>query len=184
MRNPGQLVIMVASPNTTTVRKVISTRSNWDWCSLPWNNRKKMNRLLKIVSLTPPRSTLTTAAATGSPTGSSDRKDRGDTSVPSKGGMKAQSACWCPTQGLITSTHFNRIFFRVHQNSWKGSYWNCCFSFWITILHSSSQQLPRHCLGTLKGFLSWHSALLGPSTHLMCCFQNYRDTRTPSGVPH
>ena len=43
-------------------------------------------------------------------------------------------------------------------------------------------------LGPLKGFLSWHSALQGPSTRLVCCFQNYRkkDTircggpRTPS----
>ena len=51
------------------------------------------------------------------------------------------------------------------------------------ILFRSSQQLPRLRLGPLKGFLSWHSALQGPSTRLVHCFQNYRDTRTPSGVP-
>ena len=39
-----------------------------------------------------------------------------------------------------------------------------------TILFRSSQQLPR--------------LRLGPSTRLVRCFRNYRDTRTPSGVPH
>ena len=51
-----------------------------------------------------------------------------------------------------------------------------------TILFRSSQQLPRLRLGPSKGFLSWHGALLGPSTCLVRCFRNYRDTRTPSGV--
>ena len=51
-----------------------------------------------------------------------------------------------------------------------------------TILFRSSQQLPRLRLGPSKGFLSWHGALLGPSTRLVHCFRNYRDTRTPSGV--
>ena len=37
-----------------------------------------------------------------------------------------------------------------------------------TILFRSSLQLPRLCLG--------------PSTRLVRCFRNYRDTRTPSGV--
>ena len=37
-----------------------------------------------------------------------------------------------------------------------------------SILFRSSQQLPR--------------LHLGPSTHLVRCFRNYRDTRTPSGV--
>ena len=53
-----------------------------------------------------------------------------------------------------------------------------------TILFRSSQQLPCLCLGHSKGFLSWHGALLGPSTCLVRCFRNYRDTRTLSGVPH
>ena len=52
----------------------------------------------------------------------------------------------------------------------------------ILVLCSSSQQLPRLRLGPLKGFLSWHGALLRPSTRLVRCFRNYRDTRTPSGV--
>ena len=52
-----------------------------------------------------------------------------------------------------------------------------------TILFRSSQQLPRLRLGPSKGFLSWHGALLKPSTQLMRCFRNYRDTRTLSGVP-
>ena len=39
-----------------------------------------------------------------------------------------------------------------------------------TILFRSFMQLPRF--------------RLGPSTRLVRCFQNYRDTRTPSGVPH
>ena len=51
-----------------------------------------------------------------------------------------------------------------------------------TILFRSSQQLPRLRLGPSKGFLSWHGALLGPSTRLVRCFRNYRDTRTLSGV--
>ena len=38
-----------------------------------------------------------------------------------------------------------------------------------TILLRSSKQLPR--------------LRLGPSTRLVRCFRNYRDTRTPSGVP-
>ena len=50
-------------------------------------------------------------------------------------------------------------------------------------LFRSSQELPRLRLGPTKGFLSWHGALLGPSTRLVRCFRNYRDTRTPSGVP-
>ena len=49
-----------------------------------------------------------------------------------------------------------------------------------TILFRSSQQLPRLRLGPSKGFLSWHGALLEPSTCLVRCFPNYRDTRTPS----
>ena len=53
----------------------------------------------------------------------------------------------------------------------------------ITFLFRSSQQLPRLPLGPSKGFLSWHGALLRPSTRLVRCFRNYRDTRTPSSVP-
>ena len=52
-----------------------------------------------------------------------------------------------------------------------------------TFLLHYSQELPRLRLGPLKGFLSSHSALQGPSTRLVRCFRNYRDTRTPSGVP-
>ena len=52
-----------------------------------------------------------------------------------------------------------------------------------TILFRSSQQLPCLRLRPSKGFLSWHSALLGPSTRLVRCFRIYRDTRTPSGMP-
>ena len=52
-----------------------------------------------------------------------------------------------------------------------------------TTLFRSSQQLPRLHPGPLKGFLSWHGALQGPSTRLVRCFRNYRDTKTPSGVP-
>ena len=49
-------------------------------------------------------------------------------------------------------------------------------------LFCSSQQLPRLCLRPLKGFLSWHGALQGPSTLLVRCSRNYRDSKTPSGV--
>ena len=51
-----------------------------------------------------------------------------------------------------------------------------------TMLFPSSQQL--HCLhlGPLKGFLSRHGTLQGPSTRLVRCFWNYRDIRTPSQV--
>ena len=52
-----------------------------------------------------------------------------------------------------------------------------------TIFFRSSQQLPRLRLGPSKGFLSCHCALLGPSTRLVRCFRNNRDTRTQSGVP-
>ena len=53
-----------------------------------------------------------------------------------------------------------------------------------TILCSSSQQLPRLCLGPLKGFLSWQDVLQGPSTFPLRCFQKYRETRTLSCVLH
>ena len=51
------------------------------------------------------------------------------------------------------------------------------------VFFCSSQQLPCLSLGPLKGFLSSHGAIQGPSTRLVRCFRNYRDTRTPSGVP-
>ena len=51
-----------------------------------------------------------------------------------------------------------------------------------TILSRSSQQLPHLSLGPLKGSLSWYGALWG-STRFVRCFRNYRETRTPSGVP-
>ena len=43
-------------------------------------------------------------------------------------------------------------------------------------------QLPRLRLGPLKGFLSWHGALQGPSTRLVRCFRNVRErgARTPA----
>ena len=50
-----------------------------------------------------------------------------------------------------------------------------------TILLRSSQQLHRLRLGPFKDILSWQDALQGPSTRLVRCFRNYRDTRTPSG---
>ena len=45
-------------------------------------------------------------------------------------------------------------------------------STWNNFLFRSSQKLLRLCLGPLKGFMSWPSALQGPSTRLMRCFQN------------
>ena len=39
-----------------------------------------------------------------------------------------------------------------------------------TFSFRSYQQLPRFRLGPLKGFLSCHSDLQGPSNHLLCCF--------------
>ena len=52
-----------------------------------------------------------------------------------------------------------------------------------SILFRSSQQLPRLRLRPLEGSLSRHATFQGPSTCLWRCFQNYRDTRTQSGVP-
>ena len=47
-----------------------------------------------------------------------------------------------------------------------------------TILLCSSQQLPCLCLRPFYVFLSWHDALQAPSTCLVHCFWNYRNTRT------
>ena len=53
-----------------------------------------------------------------------------------------------------------------------------------SFLFRSSQQLPCLHLGPLKGFLSWYGALQWRSTRLVRCLRNYRESRTPSGVPH
>ena len=50
-----------------------------------------------------------------------------------------------------------------------------------TNLFRSSQQLPRLRLGPIEGLFELTRTLLGPSTRLVRCFRNYRDTRTPSG---
>ena len=47
-------------------------------------------------------------------------------------------------------------------------------------LFSSYQQSPHLRHGPLKGFLSWHSILLEPSTRLVLCVWNYGETRTPA----
>ena len=47
-----------------------------------------------------------------------------------------------------------------------------------TDLFRFSQQLPRICLGPLKGCLSCNSALPGPSFYPMLCFPNYTDEWT------
>ena len=47
--------------------------------------------------------------------------------------------------------------------AWRAKEWP-----WVkTFLFRSSQQLPRLSLRPLKGVLSWHGALPGPSTHLL-----------------
>ena len=51
-----------------------------------------------------------------------------------------------------------------------------------TILCSSTQQLLRLHFRPSKGSLSRHGALQGPSTRLVCCFQNYKETRPPKGA--
>ena len=51
-----------------------------------------------------------------------------------------------------------------------------------TILFCSSQQLHCLCLGALKGFLSWDATLQGPSSCLVRCLQNYRESRKPTGM--
>ena len=54
-----------------------------------------------------------------------------------------------------------------------------------TILFRSSRRLPRLRLGPLKGFLSRHGTLQGPSTcHDPCALlmRNNRETRAPPGV--
>ena len=50
------------------------------------------------------------------------------------------------------------------------------------IFFRSSQQLSCLSLRPTKGFLSWHSALQGPSTRFVRCVCNSRETRTLSGV--
>ena len=47
-----------------------------------------------------------------------------------------------------------------------------------TFLFLSSLQLPRLLLRPWKGFLSCQGALQGPTTRLVHCFWNYRDTET------
>ena len=73
--------------------------------------------------------------------------------------------------------------------------------FWYNIIDLPGVKIPDPLLGrilcllipsvdslfsvadSLKGFLSWHDVLQGPSTPLVRCIRNYRDIRTPSGVP-
>ena len=63
--------------------------------------------------------------------------------------------------------------------------WLWLFLRKLFFLLRSSQQLPRLRLGPLKGFLSWHGALQGPSTRLVRCFRNVRErgARTPAASP-
>ena len=64
----------------------------------------------------------------------------------------------------------------------KGAWRNCRpltipkVNWGNTFLFHSSQQLAFLRLGPLKDFLSWHGALQGPSTCLVRCFRNYRET--------
>ena len=51
-----------------------------------------------------------------------------------------------------------------------------------TFLSRLSHQIPRPRLGRLKGFLSWHGALQGPSTRIVHCFRNYIEARPPYKV--
>ena len=82
--------------------------------------------------------------------------------------------------GLATNSIFLQWFCKKSLICLEGKSFSSNHSL---ILFRSPQQLPRLRLGPLKGFLSWHSALQGPSSCLVRCFWNYRDTRTPSGVP-
>ena len=84
-----------------------------------------------------------------------------------------REVCWerCPPQGSGPGLDTNSIFFRflfvkTHWFAWRADQWPPHRG--NTILFRSSQQLPR--------------LRLGPSTRLVRCFRNYRDTRTPSGV--
>ena len=87
----------------------------------------------------------------------------------------------CASPFLDTNSIFSVSFCKKSLICLEGKSMTPCRG--TTILFRSSQQLPRLRLGHLKGFLSWHGALQGPPlTSLVRCFQNYRETRTPSGV--
>ena len=96
-------------------------------------------------------------------------------------GQKSSSSPSPPTGLATNSIFYLSTLVKTHWFAWRANQWPPRQGF--TFLFCSSQQLPRLRLGPLKGFLSWHGTLQGPSTQLMRCFQNYRDTRTPSGVP-
>ena len=66
---------------------------------------------------------------------------------------------------------------KYHWFVWRANQWPLVGE---TLFSSfpRSNSLPRLCLGPLKGFLSWHGALQGPSTCLVLWFRNYRKTRT------
>ena len=64
------------------------------------------------------------------------------------------------------SIHFCWNFCQKNQwFAWRANRWPLVVR---ETLFSSSQQLPCLCLGPLKGFLSWHGALQGPSPGLVC----------------
>ena len=81
----------------------------------------------------------------------------------------------------LTQFFFCFLFVKNHWFAWRANHWPLIGE--NTILCSSSQQLPRLCLGPeLTRRRSRALALLGLSTRLVRCFRNYRDTRTLSGV--
>ena len=95
----------------------------------------------------------------------------------------SHSAGWMPSGVATNSIFFWFLFVKKSLICLEGksmtTRWGkyCSLSFLPATPSSPSR------LGPLKGFLSWHGALQGPSTRLVCCFRNYRDTRTLSGVP-
>ena len=87
-----------------------------------------------------------------------------------------QSASVVATNPII----FCFLFMKNHEFALRANQWPLTSE--KTFLFRSSQQLPGLRLEPLKGFLSWHGVFQGPLTSLVLCFQNYRETKTPSGV--
>ena len=84
-----------------------------------------------------------------------------------------------PSQQVCSVTPIHSVIFFVKiigAQSNDSSSWNILFSF---VLPSNFCILN---LGPMDGFLSCQSTLQGPSTCLMHCFWNFRETMTLSGV--
>ena len=127
-----------------------------------------------------------------SPTASHNRQDDSDaghSNLPSSAFDCSWNGGWEQDgPGLATnSIFFSLLSGKNHLFAGKANQWPLIRED-IFLFHSF-QQLPFLGFGPLKGFMSWHGVLHGPSTLSHHYFRNFRNIRvftvgcSPSGVP-